>query len=97
MDGIRLTTQQALLYVALINGAIGLVIGLVPLILGIVRKKVRIGLYGLLASTIGGALLGLLLSIPAAVIFVWLILKKPVSPGGESHDPLDAAFDKDAR
>jgi len=95
MDGVRLTTQQALMYVILINGAIGLVIGLIPLILGIVKKKARIGIYGLLASTVGGALLGLLLSIPAAVIFVWLILKKPTTAA--SQDPLDAAFDKDAR
>ena len=96
MDGIRLTTQQALMYVILINGAIGFVIGLIPLILGIVKKRARIGIYGLLASTVGGALLGLLLSIPAVVIFVWLILKKPAA-AGESQDPLDAAFDKDAR
>jgi hypothetical protein len=96
MDGYRLTTQQALLFVALINAAIGLVIGLIPLITGIVKKKVRLGVYGLLASTVGGALLGLLLSIPAAVIFMWLILKKPTAPVS-SQDPLDSAFDKDAR
>jgi len=96
MDGIRLTTQQALMYVLLINGAIGFVIGLIPLILGIVKKKARIGIYGLLASTVGGALLGLLLSIPAVVIFVWLILKKPTAAGA-SQDPLDSAFDKDPR
>ena len=96
MDGVRLTTQQALMYVLLINGGIGFVIGLIPLILGIVKKKGRIGIYGLLASTVGGALLGLLLSIPAAVIFVWLILKQPASTGA-SQDPLDAALDKDAR
>jgi len=96
MDGYRLTTQQALLFVALINAAIGLVIGLIPLITGIVKKKVRLGVYGLLASTVGGALLGLLLSIPAAVIFMWLILKRPAVTG-MGHDPLDSAFDKDAR
>jgi hypothetical protein len=96
MDGYRLTTQQALLFVALINAAIGLVIGLIPLITGIVKKKVRLGVYGLLASTVGGALLGLLLSIPAVVIFMWLILKSP-AVADSGHDPIDSAFDKDAR
>lgn len=78
-DQIRLSTQEALLYAMLITGAVGFVIGLIPLILGIVKKKTKLGMLGLLASTIGGALLGLLLAVPAAVIFIWLILKKPAS------------------
>lgn len=77
MDEIRLSTREAYLYGTLITACIGFVIGLVPLVLGIVKKKIKLGLLGLLASTIGGALLGLLLAIPAAAIFTWLIFKKP--------------------
>jgi len=76
MDQVQLSTQEAVLYGMLLTGGIGFAIGLVPLILGIVKKKIRLGVFGLLASTIGGALLGLLLSVPAVVIFVWLILAR---------------------
>jgi hypothetical protein len=79
MEPIRISTQQAYLYTMLITAAIGFVVGLVPLVIGVVKGKAKLGILGLVASTIGGALLGLLLSIPAAAIFVWLILKKPVA------------------
>ena len=64
----------------LITAGIGFVIGLVPLIFGLVKGKLKLGVLGLLASTIGGALLGLLLSVPAAAVFIWKIMKKPAMP-----------------
>jgi hypothetical protein len=91
MDPIRLTTQQALLYALLINAGIGFVIGMIPLILGFAKGKVKLGVFGLLAATIGGGILGLLLSIPAAVIFVWLILKSPAEVVVVNKEPIDVA------
>jgi hypothetical protein len=34
-----------------------------------------LGIFGLIASTLGGALLGVILSIPAMAIFTWLIVR----------------------
>lgn len=75
MEPIRLNTQEAILYIALINAGIGFVLGLIPLIFGIVKGKTRYGIFGLLAATAGGAILGLFLSIPAVAIFIWLIVR----------------------
>ena len=77
MDDIRLTTREAYIYGTLVTAAIGFLIGLIPLVFGIIKKKVKLGVLGLLASTVGGALLGLLLALPFAAIFVWLIVKQP--------------------
>lgn len=78
MDEVRLTMSQALLYVAIGGAAVGFLLGLVPLILGIVKKKVKTGVIGLIVSTLGGALLGVFISIPAMAIFTWLILREQV-------------------
>lgn len=74
MDEIRLTSDQALLY-ALIPIGIGFLLGLIPLIAGIIKRKIRLGVFGLIASTLGGAILGVILSIPAMAVFTWLIVR----------------------
>ena len=65
MEEIRLTPTQAVLITALIHAGIGFVLGLIPLILGIVKKKVRTGVIGIIVGTLGGAILGFLVSIPS--------------------------------
>ena len=77
MEPIRINYQEALLYAALINAGIGLVLGLIPLVLGIVKGKLKYGILGLISSILGGAIFGIFLSIPAAVVFIWLVLKNP--------------------
>jgi len=94
MDQIQLTPQQFFIYAMLIGAAVGFVLGLLPLIVGIVKKRGRLGVFGLLAATIAGALHPLL-AIPVAAIFVWLTLKKPAQTTGATRDPLDSALDKD--
>ena len=74
-EQVRLTTQEAFLYGMLFTAAVGFAVGLVPLVFGIWKKKVGLGFLGLIASTIGGAILGLLLAIPAAAVFIWRIMK----------------------
>jgi hypothetical protein len=49
---------------------------LIPLVLGFIKKKRKYAMFGFLGSLIGGALLGIFLSIPVAAIFTWLILRK---------------------
>jgi hypothetical protein len=85
MQDITLTTREALLYGALLNAGIGLLVGLAPLVLGFMRDRKKLGILGMAASIIGGAILGLLLSIPAAGLFVWLIVQG-TNPA-ERHGP----------
>jgi hypothetical protein len=61
----------------LAGAAMGFVVGLVPLIVGIIKKNVRLGGLGLLSSIVGGTLLGLLLAVPVGAVFTWLIIRKP--------------------
>jgi hypothetical protein len=89
MEQVQLTTREALLYGALFTAAIGFAVGLVPLAIGIWKKNLKLGVLGLLASTIGGALLGLLLAVPAAAIFVWLIVKRPKDTTAEVREEVN--------
>jgi len=69
-------------YTLILFGAVaGLLFGLIPLILGIRKKRARLGATGLICSIIGGAISGIFLSIPVIAIFIYLILKK--SPDAE--------------
>jgi hypothetical protein len=61
---------------ALFGAVLGALLGLIPLILGIRRKKAKIGILGFVSSIVGNALLGLLLSIPIVAICTYLILKQ---------------------
>ena len=76
MEQIRLNYWEAILIATLIGVGIGILLGLIPLILGIRKGKKRLGVYGLISSTVGGALSGIL-SLIIVGIFIWLILKQP--------------------
>lgn len=80
-DPIQLSTPQAVIYFALINAGIGFVLGLIPLLLGYFYKQLRTGIIGILVATIGGSIVGIFASIPAAIIFTWLVVRKS-KPGG---------------
>jgi len=56
---------------------IGIALGLIPLILGIFKKKQKLGIYGLISSSIGGAIFTGIFSIIIVPIFIWMILRKP--------------------
>lgn len=94
MQQIRLTTWEAVLYVALIGMAAGLLLGLVPLIYGWRKGKTKLGLLGLVISIIAGAI-SPLLSLLAIVIFIFLIArKKPLQTS--SSEPEEDPADDDA-
>lgn len=97
MESIRLTTQEAIIYVTLLNAAVGFFLGLIPLGFGIFKGKRRLGILGIAASTIGGALLGVFLSIPAMAIFTWLIVRDSHVLGDNIPDsaPLDENSEND--
>lgn len=79
------TTNEAILYFAVFNAGLGLLFGLIPLILGFVKKERSYAVFGFLGSIIGGAILGLLLSIPVAGIFTWLILRRPKNVNAQAR------------
>ncbi len=62
----------------LIGVGVGVVLGLIPLILGFVKGRRNLGIYGFVASIIGGGAISSVLSLIIVVVFVWLILKKPI-------------------
>ena len=76
MEPIRVSTTEFFSYVMLINAAIGFVLGLVPLGFGFIRGQRKLGVLGILASTVGGAILGVFLSVPAMAIFTWLVVRR---------------------
>ncbi len=63
--------------IAMMGAALGLFLGLIPLVLGFIKKERSYGVFGFLGSIIGGSILGIFLSIPIVAIFTWLILRKP--------------------
>ena len=92
MDDVRLTFSEALLYGAVRGALIGFLLGLIPLITGIIKKKVKTGVIGLLVATFGGALAGVLISIPAMAVFTWLTLREQVVTTADA-DPQESEPD----
>ena len=78
MQEIRLSTSEAIIYLVLIPAAVGLVLGLVPLIVGKIKNKLKLGILGLAVCTVAGAIFGFFGSIPSMAIFTWLILRKDI-------------------
>lgn len=93
-----MTTQELMMYAALFNAGIGFIFGLVPLVLGFVKGKVKNGVFGFLACLVGGALLGVILSIPAMIFFSWMILRGGKTAPAEvvvvNQTPIDVSVDK---
>lgn len=63
-------------FLIVIGAALGLLCGLLPLILGIVKKKTKLGLIGFVSCFLIGMPLSLLGALPAAIIFAFLILRR---------------------
>ncbi len=93
MNEIELTYRELYLYVIIGGAIVGALLGLIPLILGRRRNKARLGLYGLLASIVAGAIAPLL-AIVVVAIFSWLIVKdKAVQTNGANGTNHSSAVD----
>jgi MFS family permease len=93
MEPIHVTYNELLVYIVLVGAVIGVLLGLIPLILGIKRKKRNYGAYGFVASVFGGAI-SPLVSIIVVSIFTWLIVRKsaaekPVETVGANENPIE--------
>lgn len=86
MDPTKMTMVQTLLF----GAGIGFIVGLIPLITGIIKKDIKNGVIGLIGSVVGGSIASLLLAIPFAAVMTWLIVRgskpaaQPASDGIEN-------------
>ena len=76
MEPYQISTREAIVWVMLINALIGLVLGLIPLLFGYFNKQLKLGVAGIAVATLGGAVLGIFASIPATIIFTWLVARQ---------------------
>jgi hypothetical protein len=83
-EPIRLSVQEAIIYFALIGAAVGFVLGLIPFCFGFFRNRKKLGILGIITSTIGGAIQPVFLAVPAVIIFTWLIIRNPKAPETDS-------------
>jgi hypothetical protein len=60
----------------LFGAILGAVLGLVPLVLGIIKKKMMYGFLGFIGAVIGNAIMGLLLSVPIIAVCLYFIMRK---------------------
>jgi hypothetical protein len=65
----------------MIGLGVGLVLGLIPLALGIYKGKRKLGIAGLIVSVAAGAAWSLF-SLIAVLVFVWLILRNSAADSG---------------
>lgn len=93
MSLLLLKVELSQLQAGIIFGAIlGFVIGLIPLILGIVKKKIKFGLIGFIGAIIGNMILGLILSIPIIAISIYFIFQnKPMEKIAETDNISDVS------
>jgi hypothetical protein len=76
MENIKISYNEAIYYITVINVVLGFLFGTFPLISGFIMKNRKYGVYGFIGSIVGGAILGIFLSYPIAAILTWLILRK---------------------
>lgn len=73
---------------ALFGGLLGGILGLLPLVLGIIFKRAKIGAVAFVASIIGSAILGLILSIPIVAVSLYLIFRKEPARDAQAEQQL---------
>lgn len=64
-----MTMAQRILF----GAAVGLIVGLLPLIVGIKNKRTKLPLIGFAASIAGGSIAAILLALPVSLLFTWLV------------------------
>lgn len=87
MNSQELIEQYGIWIFVLINVGIGLVLGLIPLTIGLIKGRAKYGVFGFAACLVGGAILGVFLSIPACVFFSWLAIRQPKPAASIDEEP----------
>ena len=60
----------------MLGAILGFLLGLIPLILGIIKRKIKFGILGFIGAIIGNAILGIILSVPIISVCIYLIMRK---------------------
>lgn len=89
MEQVKITYYEAIAYLALFGVAVGILLGLIPLILGFLRKERSYALFGFFTSIIAGAF-SPILSVIAVAVFTWLILRRPKNQTASAETPVDS-------
>ena len=89
MEQIKVTYYEAIAYLALFGLALGILLGLIPLILGFVKKERSYALFGFFTSVITGVFLPIL-SVVSVAIFTWLILRRPKNQNTSNETSVDS-------
>ncbi len=98
MDSTSISSRDMVIYGTLINAGIGLLLGLAPLIAGFLKRKVKLGILGFFGSLFGGAVFGIILSLPVSAVLTWLILRSPKTPTEVvvvNQDPIAVSMKED--
>jgi hypothetical protein len=90
----RIDTSQAILLMTLIGAAIGLVLGLVPLIYGRIKGKTRLGVIGFVVSIAAGAVWSIL-PLFVMITFVFLIIRDPKPAPAPDDEPVEVSSGAD--
>jgi hypothetical protein len=77
-------------YAIAFNVVCGILFGTFPLIAGLLTGNRKYALYGFVSAVLGGTILGVLLSYPLSLVFLWLILRRR-SSAIESNSPDNAS------
>jgi hypothetical protein len=73
----------------LIGMGVGLVLGLIPLVLGMVKGRKKLAVWGFFASIAAGAAWSLF-SLVTVIIFSWLILRKTAEAKPVESTPIES-------
>lgn len=87
MEDVRVTYSDLIIYSVIVNTVLGFLFGIFPLIVGIKSGNRKMAYIGLIASTVGGLLLSVILAFPAALICTFLAFRskeEPVAVDGSS-------------
>ncbi len=89
MEQINITPSEAIIYIAILNVIFGFFLGFFPLLVGLILKNRKLGIYGFIVSMIGGGILGIFLSYPIALVFTWIIIRRSKEENGEDAKSVD--------
>jgi hypothetical protein len=77
MEEVKLSFRELIFYIVTANVILGVLFGTISLFLGLKMNRRGLGVIGLVVTMIGGAVLGLFLSYPLTLLFMWLITRTP--------------------
>lgn len=75
---------------------IGMICGIVPAVIGAIRGKLELGMFGFIASVVSAVILSYYLAIPVSLLFTILIIKNRVTATTTELDNVEP-FTKEQR